>query len=375
MEIHQEPPPDRHGPGRSEARHEAMVAITGMTCASCVGRVERALQRVDGVESATVNLATETARVTFDPRQTDLQKLARAVERAGYVVGPLPIDAALVAPTPAPQAAPGGAHAATRERELDDLRRKAAVSLAVGAAMMALMYLPLGAAPLVAPLLLVAATVVQVWAGAGFYRAAWAAARHGGTNMNTLVVVGTSVAYGYSAFVTLWPTLAERWGLPAHLYFESAVFILGLVLLGRWLEARAKKQTGAALQALTGLRARTARVLRAGAEQDVPIESVGVGDLVRVRPGEKVPVDGVITKGRSTLDESMLTGESVPLEKGVGDAVIGATLNRTGGFVFRATRAVAHPSGALDARAGRSAHGRANRWGGRRDLCVRPHPS
>ena len=206
---------------------------------------------------------------------------------------------------------------------------------------MALMYLPLPVEPdmaVLAPALLVVATVVQFWAGGEFYRAAWAAARHGGTNMSTLVAVGTTAAYGYSAFVTLWPTVAERWGFPFHLYFETAVIVIALVLLGRWLEARARLQTGAAIKALMGLQARTARVMRDGVENDVPVEQVPVGDLVRVRPGEKVPVDGVVTEGRSALDESMLTGESLPVEKGPGDPVIGATLNRTGCFVFRATR-------------------------------------
>jgi len=205
--------------------------------------------------------------------------------------------------------------------------------------MMALMYLPLRLdMTLLAPVLLIAATVVQVWAGRVFYRAAWAAAKHGGTNMNTLVVVGTSLAYGYSAFVTLWPTLAARWGFPAQLYYESAVIIIALILMGRWLEARAKGQTNAAIKALMGLQARTARVIRGGVEQDIPVEAIVVGDLVRVRPGEKVPVDGTVTEGRSTLDESMLTGESLPVEKGPGAPVIGATLNKTGSVVFRATK-------------------------------------
>src|SRR5204862_4913997 len=163
-------------------------------------------------------------------------------------------------------------------------------------------------------------------------------ARHGGTNMNTLVAVGTSVAFGYSAFVTLWPTLAVRWGFPFHLYYETAVIIIALILLGRWLEARAKKQTGTAIKALMGLQAKTARVIRDGNELDVPIDTVRVGDLVRVRPGEKVPVDGMIEEGRSALDESMLTGESLPVEKGPGEQVIGATLNKTGSFVFKATK-------------------------------------
>src|SRR6185437_13439644 len=184
----------------------------------------------------------------------------------------------------------------------------------------------------------IAATIIQFWAGGTFYAAAWAAARHGSTNMNTLVAVGTSVAYGYSAFVTLWPALARRWGFQEHLYYETAVIIIALILLGRWLEARAKKQTGAAIKALMGLQARTARVIRDGREQDLPIEAVRVGDLVRVRPGEKVPVDGVVAEGRSSLDESMLTGESLPVEKATGEQVIGATLNKTGSFVFRATR-------------------------------------
>jgi Cu+-exporting ATPase len=205
--------------------------------------------------------------------------------------------------------------------------------------MMALMYVPLGAsASFLSPFLLIAASIVQFWAGGSFYRAAWSAARHGSSNMHTLVAVGTSVAYGYSAFVVLWPALAARWGFPPHLYFESAVIVIGLILLGRWLEARARKRTGEAIRALVGLQARTARVIRAGVEEDIPLEAVRVGDEIRVRPGEKVPVDGVIVSGASSLDESMLTGESLPVEKRTGDTVIGATLNRTGSFVFRATR-------------------------------------
>ncbi|MDQ3443066.1 MAG: copper-translocating P-type ATPase, partial [Chloroflexota bacterium] len=161
---------------------------------------------------------------------------------------------------------------------------------------------------------------------------------HASTNMNTLVAVGTSVAYGYSAFVTLWPQLSVRWELPYNLYYETAVFIIALILMGRWLEARAKKHTGDAIRALMGLQSVTARVIRNGMDHDIPVEAVVVGDLVRVRPGEKVPVDGVITQGTSALDESMLTGESLPVDKGVGDSVIGATLNSTGAFVFEATK-------------------------------------
>jgi Cu+-exporting ATPase len=326
---------------------EAVLPIEGMTCASCVRRVEKGLEKVPGVTAANVNLATERATVAYDPAVADLAALRAAVERSGYRVGESPDGAE----TPAAQhhgarsAAPAAEvvdkRALERDREIADLKRKSLVSLAVGIAMMVLMFAPLpfeiGMRDL-APLLLIAATIVQFWAGGVFYRAAWAAARHGGTNMNTLVAVGTSAAYGYSAFVTLWPELSARWGFAFHLYYESAVIIIALILMGRWLEARAKKRTGEAIKALMGLQAKTARVIRDGIEQDVPLDQVVAGDLVRVRPGEKVPVDGIVTEGRSALDESMLTGESLPVEKGPGDTVIGATLNKTGSFVFRATR-------------------------------------
>ncbi|MDQ3491629.1 MAG: heavy metal translocating P-type ATPase [Chloroflexota bacterium] len=315
--------------------HESL-AVEGMTCASCVRRIERHLGQVPGVTDANVNLATERATVRFDPTKADAAALRAAVERAGYSVREP--EAAVVAPARA-----AAVEVDPRERahaaEMDQLQRRWTVSLAIGLGMMALMYVPLGIEmAIVAPVLLIAATIVQFWAGGVFYRAAWAAGRHGSVNMNTLVAVGTTVAYGYSAFVTLWPTVAQSLGLPLALYFETAAIIIALILLGRWLEARAKKQTGAAIRALMGLQARTARVVRDGREVDVPIEDVRVGELVRVRPGEKVPVDGIVREGRSTLDESMLTGESLPVEKAPGDGVIGATLNRTGSFLFEATK-------------------------------------
>jgi P-type Cu+ transporter len=324
--------------------------VTGMTCASCVRRIEKALGRVEGVQQANVNLATEKAHVVFDPDRTSVADMRAAVERAGYSIGDTPQES--TARTEVPEQG-GGASAEAhtpepstpdtqdleRQREIDDLKRKWTISLAAGLAMMAVMYLPLNIPmDVLAPLLLIVASVVQFWAGRPIYQAAWAAARHGGTNMNTLIAVGTSVAYAYSAFVTLWPRLAMDWGFPQHLYFETGVIIIALILLGRWLEARAKKQTGAAIKALMGLQAKTARVIRDGIERDIPIETVQVGDLVRVRPGEKVPVDGVLEEGRSALDESMLTGESLPIEKSPGDQVIGATLNKTGSFVFRAEK-------------------------------------
>ena len=321
---------------------EITLPVEGMTCASCVRRVEKALSRVPGVSEAGVNLATERARVVYDPSVAGPVQLSAAVEKAGYKLGPVAAPPAAPAPIRAgvvETAAPVDERESERQREVDDLKRKSLISLAIGVAMMVVMYAPLGISmPDLAPFLLIAATVVQVWAGRTFYETAWAAARHGSTNMNTLVAVGTSAAYGYSAFVTLWPSAAARWGFAYHLYFEAAVLIIALILLGRWLEARARKQTGAAIRALMGLQAKTARVLRGDVEQDIPIAAVQVGDLVRVRPGEKVPVDGVIAEGRSSVDESMLTGESLPVEKGTGDTVIGATLNQTGSFIFRATK-------------------------------------
>ena len=325
--------------------------VTGMTCASCVRRIEKALSKVDGVSSASVNLATEKATVRYDPSLVTTDAMAAAVSKAGYGVRdmPEPASASDALGVPATAAIIPVAREATRERadpyererqaELDELGRKWKTSLVLGVVMMALMYLPLGLdIVLLAPVLLLAATIVQFWAGRVFYDATWAAGRHGSTNMNTLIAVGTSAAYGYSAFVTLWPSLAARWGFQYHLYYETAVIIVGLILLGRWMEARARKQTAGAIRALMGLQAKTARVIRGGVESDVPIEAVRVGDLVRVRPGEKVPVDGEITEGHSALDESMLTGESLPVEKAPADAVIGATMNTSGSFVFRATK-------------------------------------
>jgi len=344
------------------ATEEATFPVAGMTCASCVRRVERTLARVPGVSEASVNLATERARVVFDPGVVDAAGLGAAVEKAGYKLGPVQVrgpdgrgvgqtrprpEQALEAPRS--QSAPQMSDQEIRRtREIRTLKLKALVSLGIGVAMMALMYLPPflplhlgegwgeGQAAL-APFLLIAGTFVQIWAGSVFYRPAWAAARHGTTNMDTLVAIGTSAAYGYSAFVTLWPQQALRWGFAYNLYYESAVIIIALILLGRWLEARARGQTGAAIRALMGMQAKTARVVRDGVEVDVPVEALQAGDFVRVRPGERIPVDGEITEGGSAVDESMLTGESLPVDKSPGSTVLGGTLNMSGTLVFRAT--------------------------------------
>jgi P-type Cu+ transporter len=309
--------------------------IGGMTCASCVRRVEKALEKVDGVTSARVNLATETATVEYDRDAASLDDLTAAVATAGYTGTPRVEHSESAPATPVAAAEPGD----DRDAELADLKRKWQVALTSGLSMMVLMYLPLpiDAMDWLMPALLVVSTAVQFWAGGVFYKAAWAAARHGATNMNTLVAMGTGVAYAYSAFVTLWPAAAERFGLPLHIYYETSLVIIALILMGRWMEGRAKKRTAAAITALVGLAPKTARVLRDGEERDIPVEEVVVGDLVRVRPGEKLPVDGVVTDGVTSVDESMLTGESMPVEKAPGDEVIGATLNRTGSIVMRAT--------------------------------------
>src|SRR6478752_6643928 len=296
--------------------------IGGMTCASCVRHVEKALSRIDGVRGAEVNLATEAATVSFDPQTAGLGELTAAVAAAGYTATPRHA----AGPRPAPRDDQDAATTVDTEHDaqLRDLKRKWQVTLTAGLGLMALMYLPLNLDTMdwLMPAIFVVATVLQFWAGRGFYAAAWAAARHGATNMNTLVALGTGVAWGYSAFVTLWPGIAERAGLPLHLYFETSLVIIALILMGRWMELRAPK---------------TARVIRDGSEQDIPVEEVLAGDVVRVRPGEKIPVDGIIVDGESTIDESMLTGESIPVGKAPGDQVIGATINGTGTFLFRAT--------------------------------------
>ena len=329
------------------------LPITGMTCASCVTRVEKALRKAPGVLAASVNLATERATVLLAPG-ADPATLAGTVEAAGYGVI-----------LPAQDAAEDDEDVETRARraELADKRRKLAVAVLFGLPLFLLsMARDLG---LLAPwlvgeaarmiqqmpgasmdelmahvaarddllnwLFLALATPVQVYSGRDFYIHAWKALKARTANMDTLIALGSSAAYGYS----LWLLLA---GGSGHVYFETAAVIIALILVGKFLEARAKSQTSAAIKALMGLQAKTARVLRGGAEVDVPLALVRVGDIVVVRPGEKVPVDGVITQGGSTLDESMLTGESMPVQKQAGDPVIGATLNRTGAFQLRATR-------------------------------------
>lgn len=327
--------PPRQGRDDNAVQVVCTLDIAGMTCASCVGRVEKALGRVQGVSEASVNLANETAAITYDPTVTTTDELVGAVGKAGYTGTP---RAAASADSPVLAARVDGPDDGHDDRR--GLRLRWIAALTAGLGLMAVMYVPIYPDTMtwLMPLLFVVATIVQAVTGADIYKAAWAAAKHGATNMNTLVALGTGVAYGYSAFVTLWPGLAQRWGLPLHVYFETALVVIALVLMGRWFEGRAKDRTRGAITALLGLAPSTARVVQSdGDEVDLPIDQVAVGALVRVRPGEKIPVDGTVVDGRSSVDESMLTGESLPVTKSTGDPVIGATVNGAGTFVLEAT--------------------------------------
>jgi Cu+-exporting ATPase len=317
--------------GYEPRRESITVGVVGMTCASCVRRVETALAKQPGVLSATVNLATERATVEFLPGQVAFADLRRAVEGVGYGLRELVEDERDV-------------EAEARRREQRTLLAKLLFAGIVGAILM------LGAQHEHIPLLadisvrwinvvsFLLATPVQFWAGWQFYVGTWKTAKHLTADMNTLIAVGTSAAYGYSIAATFGPGLFEGAAIETGVYFDTSALIIALILLGRWLEARAKGRTSAAIKRLMGLRAKTARVVRDGQELDVPIEQVVPGDIVVVRPGEKVPVDGVVLEGRSAVDESMISGESIPLEKGPGDQVVGATINKVGSFRFRATK-------------------------------------
>jgi Cu+-exporting ATPase len=319
---------------------EIVLPIEGMTCASCVNRIERFLAKTPGVERAAVNLATERATVSVDPAVAGRDELVRAVEAAGYGVRAEPAAGAARSAGTGVLAAELTAEDLEREQAQRQTLRQALVSIATALVIMVLMFVPQTVVAMedLNKLVLWPATFIQFWAGGRFYRAAWRAGRHGGATMDTLVAVGTTAAWGYSVFVTMFPEVVHQAGLHPESYFDSSTIIIGLILLGRWLEARAKGRTTGAIRRLVGLQATTARRLRNGIEDDVDLAVVVPGDLLRVRPGDKVPVDGVVVEGVSAVDESMLTGEPMPATKAVGDEVIGATLNTTGSFVMRATR-------------------------------------
>ncbi len=320
--------------GYGVATETATLQVRGMTCASCVKRVEDALMERQGVIDVSVNLATESATVRYNPEEATLPDLKKAIVEAGYTVpeeeaGREPVDV----------------ERETRRREMADLTAKFALSGAAAVLIMALMFLR-PYIPVISSLphewvmyiSFLLATPVQFWIGWRFYRGAYAALRHGTADMNVLIAVGTSAAYLYSVIATFAPWLVSIGGEMPATYYDTSTMIIALILLGRLLEARAKGRTSEAIRRLTGLRARTARVIRDGREEEVPVEDVRVGDIVVVRPGEKIPVDGVVIEGYSSVDESMITGEPIPSSKKAGDSVIGATINRTGSFSFRATK-------------------------------------
>ncbi len=310
--------------GDGVGTEKVILAIGNMTCASCVGHVEKALNSVAGVMSTNVNLATERATIEYVPGVVCISDMRHAIEDSGYAVLTVVGDEDDDAATP---------------KDALVLRRKFVVSLVGATAIMALMFIP--AAMRLLPfemnyLLLVLATPIQFWAGKQFYKGAWGALKHSTSNMNTLIAVGTSVAYFYSVAVTLFSSADFFQSYDVATFFDTSTAIIGLVLLGKYLEAKAKNKASNAIKSLMRLQPKTARVVKDGVDTEVPIEHIKVGDLLLVRPGERVPVDGLLIEGSSTVDESMLTGESVPVEKTVGSDVFGATVNTTGSFTFQA---------------------------------------
>ena len=364
---------------------EIKLQVTGMTCASCVGRVEKALKAVPGVQEASVNLATERARI-FAHASVEPAALAAAVRKAGYGVATDEVSLQVEGMTCAscvarvekallkvPGVASASVNLATEKATVQTLSTVPAALLqsavekagyvardvaALGAAAAASKPLPswwpvavaaVLTAPLVAPMLLqlfgidwtlggwaqlALATPVQFWLGARFYHAGWKAVRAGTGNMDLLVALGTSAAYGLSVYLLL---RHVGGGMPPHFYFEASSAVITLVLLGKWLEGRAKRQTTDAIRSLNALRPTTARLRRDGVEVDVPIEQVALGDAVLIRPGERVPVDGEIVEGRSHVDESLVTGESLPVAKAAGDRVTGGSINAEGALAVTTT--------------------------------------
>jgi Cu+-exporting ATPase len=316
----------------AEAR-KVNLPIEGIHCAGCVARIEKSIAATPGVLSAAVNLATGEAAVEFLPAQVGLEAIKAAVTRAGaYRV----IETA--------QADPHEAVEAVRRREAADLKRK----FTLGAALSGLLmlghfqsHLP-GVAALPAHLFhwieLLLTIPVYFYSGAQFHRGAWSTAKNRTADTNTLVSVGTTAAFAYSAVATIWPSLLTTNGEPPAVYFETAAMIITLILLGRLLEARAKGRAGEAIRKLMDLQPKRARVVRQGVEIEIPAEETLVGDVLAIRPGERIPVDGAVTEGASTVDESMLTGESMPVAKAPGDRVFAATINKTGAFRFRAEK-------------------------------------
>ena len=317
-----------------------LIGIEGMHCASCVTRIEKELSAVPGVGEALVNLTSGQATVRYDPRVASVDDLEEAVRRAGY----RPRGG------PAPGEDPLERQERDREREYDTLMRKFWFAAGISVPVLILSYPELiglnqwsvfktGSDSLwwIWRALGLVTVPVLVWAGSQFYTGAWQALRHRSANMHVLIATGITAAWLYSTVAVIAPGIFPEASLAKEYYDVSAV-VVALVTLGMALEVKAKGRSSEAIRKLVGLQAKTARVIREDVEVDIPVDEVTVGDLVAVRPGEKVPVDGVIVEGTSSLDEGMVTGESLPVDKAVGDEVIGATINKTGAFRFRATK-------------------------------------
>jgi P-type Cu+ transporter len=321
-----------HEAGYQIPYEESTIAINGMTCASCISRVERALLSIDGVNKASVNLATENAVIRHTPGLVNNEIIRRVIEQAGYSVINL-------------QSANG--REAQRDRDYAVLRFKLIVSAVVTIPIMVIeMGLMWERFPFLHVLphqtwnfiLFALTTPVLFWGGSRFFSGFWAVTKHFTADMNSLVAIGTSAAFFYSATATFFPSVFAAAGETPHVYYDTAAVIVTLILFGRLLEARAKGKTSEAIKKLAGLQPKTARIIRDGKEQEIDIARVQVGDLVIVKPGERIPVDGSITIGYSSVDESMITGESIPVEKIKGDLVIGGTINKSGSFTYRANK-------------------------------------
>ncbi|MFQ6070296.1 MAG: heavy metal translocating P-type ATPase [Candidatus Aminicenantales bacterium] len=307
------------------------LPLEGLKCASCVQKIEREVREIKGVTKAAVNLATEKARIEYFPSEIGINEIKRVIESTGYKVLEI-----------APSLPGEDAESAVRRREYKRLKLRFFTGLILG------IIIFLGSLPRWFPwvpafltnyfVLWMLATPVQFWIGWQFYKGAWQAFKHKNADMNTLIAVGTSAAYVYSVLATFFPSFFRAGGIEPKVYFDTSALIIVLILLGRLLEARAKGQTSEAIKKLMGLKPKTARVIREGKEVDLLVEEVLVGDIIIVRPGEKIPVDGVVEEGKSAVDESMITGESIPVKKAPGDEVIGATINKTGSFRFKATK-------------------------------------
>ncbi len=309
---------------RNSTKATKSFHVSGMHCASCASNIQRGLRKTEGVEDASVNYANEQASVTYDAERVDESEFAKVISDLGYEAHLDATDEMELATQ-------------ERQRELDSLRSKVIVGVVISAILM-LTMLPGMPMVLHNPWLMWAlATPIQFWAGRRFYKGAWSALKNFTASMDTLVVMGTSAAYFYSVFVVLFQDWLAAQGIPTHVYFEASAAIITFVLLGKFLEIRAKAQTSSALKELIGLQPKTARIRRDGEWQEVELSDVEEGDLLLVKPGEKIPVDGVVTEGETAVDESMVTGESMPVSKTVDDKVVGATLNQSGSIQIEAS--------------------------------------